>query len=89
MPSMKMTGMGRAVTEQQLAEIEAAVVQGRRHIERQHAIIAELERKGHHTAQAVNLLQTFREIRAEHEAHRDRLRAELAQQAQSEPEARG
>ena len=82
MPSMRTTKVDRAVTEQELAQVEAAVAQGRSHIERQLAIIADLERGGHTTAQAVSLLRTFREVQAEHEAHRDRLRAELAQQDQ-------
>ena len=80
MPGMKMREVGRAVTEHDLAQAEAAVAHGRRNIERQLALIAALERDGHDTAQAVKLLRLFRERQAEHEGHWHRLRAELAQQ---------
>ena len=72
-----LTTIDRMLAEEDLVEAEAAVAQGKRHIKRQIAIISELERDGHDAARAVDLLRTFREVQVEHEAHRDRIRAEL------------
>jgi hypothetical protein len=65
------------MAERHLAQAENDVRAGRAHVERQIGLLAELERDGHDTAQAKDLLATFREALSQHEAHRDRLLAEL------------
>ena len=67
----------RATLERDLAEAEADVLQGARHLEQQHKVISELERDGHDTLQAKELLVTFEKSMALHVEHRDRLRKEL------------
>lgn len=69
--------MNRALAERHLAKAEAAVSKGRQLIGKQLARIAELERDGHDSAQALELLRLFRDIQTQHEVHRNRLRAEL------------
>jgi len=67
----------RAVIKSHLAQAEQAARLGREHVERQIEIVANLEKDGHDTQAARRLLRTFEEVQAEHEAHRERLRAEL------------
>jgi hypothetical protein len=73
--------MDRTVIEANLAQAEAHVALGEKHISRQREIIAEMERDGHDAvaANARDLLRLFVELQAEHVAHRDRLRNELAE----------
>jgi len=54
------------------------VTEGEQHIARQRRLIAELERDGHDTALALELLREFERSQAAHVAERDRLRAELS-----------
>ena len=56
---------------------ERHVAEGRRHIERQRRLIVEMERGGHDTTTASELLRIFEQIQAGHEADRDRILAEL------------
>ena len=75
-----MTEFGnRAVIERHLAQAERAVALGTRHLDRQRGILVELEREGHNTVQAKELLVTFEESLALHIEDRDRLRKELAE----------
>ncbi|MBV9113427.1 MAG: hypothetical protein JOY67_11460 [Hyphomicrobiales bacterium] len=72
------TKENRALLKQHLAQAESDVVLGTGHVERQRQIIAELERDGHDTEEAEQLLRTFEETLALHVEGRDRLRQELA-----------
>lgn len=67
----------RTETEDLLARAEQTAALGRSHIERQRQIVSELERDGHDAGQARELLRTFEELQLQHEAHRDRLLAEV------------
>lgn len=70
--------MDRALIHDRLAMAERHVAQGKEHIERQTALIAELDRDGHDSRTARDLLGTLKESLALHIADRDRLRHELA-----------
>lgn len=63
-----------------LAIASRHVAQGEQHVSRQRELIAELERNGHNTAQATQLLVQFEELLAMHIADRDRIVRELAEQ---------
>jgi hypothetical protein len=65
--------MNREMTPAHLALAEKNVALGERHIERQEELVAELDRDGHDTRRALELLATFRRSQAEHIAHRDLL----------------
>ncbi len=56
-----------------LAIAEKAVEQGERHIRREEQMIADLDRAGHDTKLALEVLATYRRIQVEHIAHRNRL----------------
>jgi hypothetical protein len=71
--------MDRAMLKQHSAQAERHVLLGERHITEQQARIGELERGGHDTGQAIQLLYQFEEMQELHIAHRDRLRKELRQ----------
>jgi hypothetical protein len=60
-----------------LAEAQQHVAQGQERIQKQRAIIADLERDGHDTGQASALLKTLLNIQALHEQRRDRALREL------------
>jgi hypothetical protein len=60
-----------ALAERHAAEGEARIV-------KQHDIIAELERDGHDTKQARDLLRVFEETQVSFVADRDRLRSEVS-----------
>jgi hypothetical protein len=62
-----------------LAEAKRAVSRGNAHIARQREIVAELERDGHNTTKARDLLATFETVQASHEEYLARLRAEIAE----------
>jgi hypothetical protein len=63
--------MDRGLELAHLAVAEKAVNLGERHILQQEARVAELDRDGHDTAQALATLAIFRKNQAEHVAHRD------------------
>jgi hypothetical protein len=73
--------MTRSATQRMLDEAEQAIRHCRRHQERQLVVIEKRERIGHDASQAKELLRTLQQLQAEHEANRDRLVAELAEQA--------
>ena len=60
---------------------ERHVAEGEQHLARQRRLIAELERDGHDTALALELLREFERTQASHIQERDRLRAELSNSA--------
>ncbi len=62
-----------------LAEAERHVALSDMHITRQLEIIDELERGGHPTSLALDLLHTYRVLRTTHKAHRNLIRRELEQ----------
>jgi hypothetical protein len=68
----------RTLIAAHLAQAERHVVEGARHIERQHEIIQELERDGHDTTAARELLAALERTQVLHLEGRDRLRSELA-----------
>ena len=61
-----------------LAEAERHVALSDKHIARQIEIINELEQHGHSTVVALDLLDTYRALRATHVTHRDMIRNELS-----------
>ncbi|HVT50463.1 MAG TPA: hypothetical protein VHE77_02770 [Dongiaceae bacterium] len=64
-----------------LKKAEAHVRQGEEHIRRQKRIIAVLERDGHNSGMARDVLSTFERIQEGHIAHRDRLAVALGEAA--------
>ena len=62
---------------ERLAKAHGHVVLGEKHIARQHEIISELERDGHDSLTARDLLDTLKSMQLEHVAHRDRLEKEI------------
>jgi len=72
--------MTRSATQRLLLSAEEAIRHCCRHQERQLGLIEKRERVGHDASQARQLLKTLHQLPAEHEANRDRLAAELAEQ---------
>jgi hypothetical protein len=72
--------MTHSATQRLLEEAEEAIRHCRRHQERQLGLIEKRERVGHDSSQARQMLTTLQQLQAEHEANRDRLAAELAEQ---------
>ena len=70
--------MDRETLEKNLGQAEAHVAKGHERIALQHEIIAELEREGHDTAPARELLVTFEKTQAMHVANCDRIAGQLA-----------
>ncbi|MBP1884323.1 hypothetical protein [Sinorhizobium mexicanum] len=68
----------RAVIEQHLAQAERHVTDAIRHLKKQRTILDELERDGHDTSLAGELLATFEALYESHLADRDRLIGERA-----------
>jgi hypothetical protein len=69
--------MDRAMEERHLAEVEAHIALGERHIVRQRKLVAELARDGHDTTEAKRLLANLEETQALYIATRDLARREL------------
>ena len=69
--------MDRETTLAHLALADKNVALGERHIAQQEQIVADLDRDGHDTREALALLAVFRRAQAEHVAHRDLLLREL------------
>jgi hypothetical protein len=67
----------RKFWERHLAEAERQIADSERLIARQRKLVAELERDGHDTAIARNLLTLFEELLATHVSERDRLQSQL------------
>lgn len=70
--------MDRAMLEDHLRQARTHVKEGREHVRRQRKIVADLERGGHDTATARQLLRTFEEMQAAHLGDMERLTKELA-----------
>jgi hypothetical protein len=70
--------MERATLENDLSRAEAHVANGQKRIAQQHEIIAELDREGHDTAPAKDMLASFERTQAMHVANRDRIAGKLA-----------
>jgi hypothetical protein len=70
--------MDRATLEKDLTQAEAHVAKGQERIALQLEIIAELEREGHDTAPAKDMLASFEKTQAMHVANRDRIASLLA-----------
>jgi hypothetical protein len=70
--------MDRATLEKDLTQAEAHVAKGQERIALQLEIIAELEREGHDTAPAKDMLASFEKTQAMHVANRDRIASKLA-----------
>lgn len=71
--------MDREMELAHLAIAEKAVIQGERHIQHQEQVVAELDRDGHDTGEALALLALFRRIQGERVAHRDLLLRKIGQ----------
>ncbi|RXG83666.1 hypothetical protein EAS61_41455 [Bradyrhizobium zhanjiangense] len=69
--------MDRTMFQQHLAMAERHVALSEKHLLKQEALIAELDRDGHDTADAVELLATMRATQRLHLQDRDRLLTEL------------
>ena len=65
--------------EEHLALAQRHVMEGEGHVQKQRDIVAELERDGHDTTQARELLRTFEELLGEHYDDRARLEFQLAE----------
>ena len=72
--------LDRALALQRLQQAEEYIVEGEHHISRQRRVIADLERDGHDTVLASELLETLEATLANHVALRERLVAELRQE---------
>jgi hypothetical protein len=71
--------MDLRIIREHLAEAEHHLALSDRHIARQIEIIDDLERDGHPTTLALDVLATFRALHATHLNHRDTIRKELDQ----------
>jgi hypothetical protein len=71
-------GMSRETLIRHLAQAEAHIALGQKHIARQYEIIAELEKVGHESVTAKALLIVFEATHAIHIADRDQIAAEIA-----------
>jgi hypothetical protein len=69
--------MNEKMLREHLAEAEAQVAKGLKHLAEQRAVIAELERDGHDTKTARELFATLMQSQELHIEHRDRLKREL------------
>jgi hypothetical protein len=70
--------MDRASLLDHLVQAEQSMVLGKRQIDNQYRIIAELEREGRDTEEAVKLLKQFVEAQENFERDRARLMTKLA-----------
>jgi len=66
-----------AMLEDQLAAAERHLAEAERHIAYQRELLAQLEREGHNTAQATEVLKKFEEVLALRITDRDRVRKAL------------
>jgi hypothetical protein len=74
--------MDRAILLRNLARAEAHVAQGERHIERQHEIIAALDRSGFDAGSARRTLALFEDLQRLHVGNRERLFYALSEDSQ-------
>lgn len=66
-------GSGMTEHESELAMVQRHVREGKVAVERQRAVVADLQSSGSATELAVELLSQFEAIQAQHEAHLERL----------------
>jgi hypothetical protein len=71
--------MDRNMEVAHLSQAERHVSQGTANVERQRALVKQLELDGHDTEVATKLLRQFEEVLKLHIKDRDRIRAELAE----------
>ncbi len=71
--------MDRAIILEHLAQAERHVADGKQIIEKQEALIIDLERDGHDITDAIKILMTMRQTQALHEDGRDQIMKELEQ----------
>jgi hypothetical protein len=71
--------MDRDILLEHLALCERHIALGEKHLAKQEALVADLDRKGRDTADALAILATLRETQALHVLDRDRLLKELEQ----------
>ena len=69
--------MNRELLLEHLAQAERHAADGRRHIESQRRIVAQLVRNGQDSENSRHLLRLFEELEAMHVSDRDRLREQL------------
>jgi hypothetical protein len=77
--------MDRKMELDHLALAEKTVAQSERHILREEQMIADLDRGGHDTSLAREVLATYRRMHAEHVAHRNMLLQMLHQTGKDGP----
>lgn len=70
-------GMRQSMLEHHLVQAERRVAKGAQLIAKQHAIVADLQRRGEDSSTAQQLLLTFKQMQATHIINRDRLRLRL------------
>lgn len=70
--------MDRQMLLEHLAKANEHVELGERHVRRQRELIAELERDGHDSTRARQLLEQFEKLQEMHITDRDRIERELA-----------
>ena len=70
--------MNRARLEQDLAEAEQSIADGKVYVKAQRAIVAKLTRRGDDTEKARYVLKTLQDTLALHIEHRDQLKRQLA-----------
>ncbi len=75
------TDRDRLRVRQELSELETSIAEGAGRIARQEHLIAELERDGHDTVTAREILETFRQTLALHQETKKRLLLELGEGA--------
>ena len=71
--------MDRSRQLQHLADAERHIADGARHIFEQELRLAFIERRGHDSKLARDLLETFRRMQVQHVAHRDVIVNELGE----------
>ncbi|WP_439370929.1 hypothetical protein [Bradyrhizobium sp. DASA03120] len=80
--------MDRTMLQEHLAMAERHVALGEKHLVKQEALIAELDRDGHDTLDALKLLATMRATQRLHLQHRDRLLSELGREPSATRQAK-
>jgi hypothetical protein len=70
--------MDRATLLDHLAQAERHAAEGNRHLARQERLIAQLDRRGHDTTEALKMLSTLRSTQTLHEADVVRILGRLA-----------
>jgi hypothetical protein len=70
--------MNRARLEQDLAEAEQCIADGKVYVKAQRAIVTKLTRRGDDTEKARYVLKTLQDTLALHIEHRDQLKSQLA-----------